>query len=179
MSEPLNNSKTTFGFISVMEIEGLGHCGGLLIVSQLGRPIEFHCSAPVVTNRAQKILYGKTYDNYLYCEQIGLSLIDKSKTKPPLLFADSIQLLGLEKLISEWIVVLENDSNQASLEESTELKSINLETRGQKLWLPQRNASQNTQSIQEMCSKFTQSLPLEEPFERIQKAIDEAQAVAR
>ena len=179
MSETLNNSKTTFGFISVMEIEGLGHCGGLLVVSQLGRPIEFHCSAPVATNRAQKILYGKTYDNYLYCEQIGLSLIDKAKSKPQLVIADSIPLLGLEKLISELIVVLENDSNRASLEESTDLESINLETRGQKLWLPRQGDSQNMQTIQEMCSKFTQSLPLEEPFERIQKAIDEAQAVAR
>ena len=74
----------------------------LLIVSHIGRPIEFHCSAPVVTNRAQKILYGRTYDNYLYCEQIGLSLIDKAKNKPPVYFADSHQLLGLERLIKEW-----------------------------------------------------------------------------
>ena len=109
-----------------MEIEGLGHCGGLLIVSHLGRPIEFHCSAPVVTNRAQKILYGKTYDHYLYCEQIGLSLIDKSKTKPPLIFADSIQLLGLENLTSELIVGVDPPGNARSkaMAPSTECLSI-------------------------------------------------------
>jgi hypothetical protein len=178
LNKPPANAQTTFGFISVREIEGLGHCGGLLIVSQIGRPIEFHCSAPVVTNRAQKILYGKTYDNYLYCEQIGLSLVDKAKTKPPLYFADSLQLIGLEKLIGEMIVVLENDSNRNSFDGPTGLTAVSLETHGRQIWCPPR-ASQNLPSIRELCGTFTRSLPLDEPFERIQKAIDEAQAVAR
>lgn len=176
MNKPPANTQTTFGFISVREIEGLGHCGGLLIVSQIGRPIEFHCSAPVVTNRAQKILYGKTYDNYLYCEQIGLSLIDKAKTKPSIFIADSVQLLGLEKLIGEMIVVLENETN--SFDETSELTAIPLETHGRQIWCPTR-ASQNLPMLRKICGSFTTSLPMDEPFERIQKAIDEAQAVAR
>jgi hypothetical protein len=178
LNKPPANAQTTFGFISVMEIEGLGHCGGLLIVSQIGRPIEFHCSAPVVTNRAQKILYGQTYDNYLYCEQIGLSLIDKAKTKPSLFVADSVQLLGLEKLIGEMIVVLENETNRNSFEAASDLTAIPLETHNRQVWSPSRT-SQDLPTVRQILRSFTTSLPLDEPFERIQKALDEAQAVAR
>lgn len=178
MNKPPANAQTTFGFISVREIEGLGHCGGLLIVSQIGRPIEFHCSAPVVTNRAQKILYGKTYDNFLYCEQIGLSLIDKAKTTPSLFVADSVQLLGLEKLIDGMIVVLEDGTNRKSIDETPGLTAVPLEMHGRQIWCPSLT-SQNLPLLRQTCGSFTKSLPLDEPFERIQKAIDEAQAVAR
>ncbi len=179
LNKPPAKTATTFGFISIREIEGLGHCGGLLIVSQIGRPIEFHCSAPIVTNRAQKILYGRTYDSFLYCEQIGLSLIDKAKNQPPIYFADSQQLLGLEKLISGLVVVMENESSHDLRNRPTELATTSsFEINGQQLWCPPRSA-ENLPAVRSLCEIFATSLPLDEPFERIQKALEEAQAVAR
>lgn len=185
MNKPITNSQTKFGFISVREIEGIGHCGGLLIVSQIGRPIEFHCSAPVAPNRAQQILYGQTYQTFLYCEQIGLALIDKAKSKPQLFIANCAPLLGLSSMIEEPVVVLGDevsanyfsDSGAAAMGSS---QPISFECNQQTLWsAPDTETNQRNLISQKLLSSFTKSLTLDEPFERIQKAIEEAQAVAK
>lgn len=184
MNKPLTNSQTTFGFISIREIEGLGHCGGLLIVSQIGRPIEFHCSAPIATNRAQKILYGKTYETFLYSEQIGLALIEKAKTKPNIYIANCGPLLALNNLIAEPVIVLGDEYNTEYLTHSTEfteqrkLNSFDMDQ--QNLWTTAgtENGSQY-EFVKSLMESFTKTLPLIEPFDRIQKAIDEAHAVAK
>lgn len=186
----LNNQQrslpNTFGFISVQEIEGLGHCGGLLIVSQIGRPLEFHCSAPVARNRAQEILYGETYDSFLFCEQIGLSLVDKAKTQPQIYIANCGELLELQQLLQTPVVVLSNDKNRDyfrstyfnSSEAGSAKRTGSIELEGQTIWHCRNNPA-DVESVREIVGSFTQTLALDEPFERIQKAIDEAQSVAR
>ena len=52
-----------------------GLFGGYLVLNLLGRPLEFHCTAPVRPNRAQEILYGPTLDPYLCGERIGQTLV--------------------------------------------------------------------------------------------------------
>jgi len=56
-----------------------GATGGLLIVCDRGRPLEFHCTEPVRTSRAQQILFGPTLRDYLCGEQIGGALLAKAK----------------------------------------------------------------------------------------------------
>ena len=41
------------GFLTVLEHEHLGLVGGYLILNTAGRPLEFHCTAPVKPNRAR------------------------------------------------------------------------------------------------------------------------------
>ena len=48
----------SLGFITVIDHVDLGCIGGYLILNLGGRPLEFHCTAPVRANRAQQILYG-------------------------------------------------------------------------------------------------------------------------
>jgi hypothetical protein len=191
--KPISPSQFTYGFISVLEIEGLGHCGGLLVVSQIGRPIEFHCSAPVSINRAQSILYGQTYQSYLYCEQIGLALIEKSKSQPQLFIADSTPLLALGELTEAPTVVLGNESIDQHFQSGASIKNrigapsiqtnqANLPSsftaNDRKLWTTAHNSSERSR-IQKLAGGFTTALPWDEPFERIRTAIEEAQAVAR
>ena len=38
---------TTFGYLSAVESAEHGFFGGYLLVSPLGRPVEFHCTAPI------------------------------------------------------------------------------------------------------------------------------------
>ena len=57
------------GFLTVIECARDGFVGGLLILNQLGRPLEFHCSVPVRPNRAQEILYGPTLCGFLCGER--------------------------------------------------------------------------------------------------------------
>ena len=46
-----------FGFLTAVDTPTHGLFGGYLVVDSLGRPLEFHCTAPVKVTRAQQILY--------------------------------------------------------------------------------------------------------------------------
>lgn len=75
-------SPDTLGFLSVVEHEQFGLVGGYLILNTAGRPLEFHCTAPVKPSRAQQILFGPTLLPYLYGEQIGQTLLAKAASEP-------------------------------------------------------------------------------------------------
>ena len=70
-------SQPALGFLTVLEHETDGLFGGYLILNLAGRPLEFHCTAPIRANRAQEILYGPTLEPYLYGEQIGQNAVGK------------------------------------------------------------------------------------------------------
>jgi hypothetical protein len=82
-----------FGFLTAVEHDDFGICGGYLVLSAAGRPVEFHCTAPVKASRAQEILYGPTLREYLY-EQIAPALLGKAKAAPTLVFTDLPRMLA-------------------------------------------------------------------------------------
>ena len=65
-----SQSTPVLAFLTVSEGEDGNFFGGLLAVNLSGRPLEFHCTAPVRANRAQKILFGSTLPAFVYGEQI-------------------------------------------------------------------------------------------------------------
>ncbi|MGD9722759.1 MAG: hypothetical protein AB7O59_15605 [Pirellulales bacterium] len=69
------------GFLTILEHELHGLVGGYLILNTSGRPLEFHCTAPLKPNRAQQILFGPTLDSYLYGEQIGQTLVARASVE--------------------------------------------------------------------------------------------------
>ena len=71
-------SQPALGFLTILEHEQHGLVGGYLVLNTVGRPLEFHCTAPLKANRAQQILFGPTLEPYLYGEQIGQTLLGKS-----------------------------------------------------------------------------------------------------
>jgi len=88
------------GFLTVCEHEAQGLFGGYLILNTAGRPLEFHCTAPVRPSRAQEILYGATLRAYLYGEQIGQALLEKAKTTPLVIFTDAEPILAVRDFTS-------------------------------------------------------------------------------
>ena len=74
--------QATLGFLTILEHEQQGFVGGYLILNTAGRPLEFHCTAPIRPNRAQQILFGPTLESYLYGEQIGQTLLAKGSVEP-------------------------------------------------------------------------------------------------
>ena len=72
---------TAVGFVTVVLHEQHGLFGGLLVLNTAGRPLEFHCTAPLKPNRAQEILFGPTLQPYLYGEQIARTLIVQVQDK--------------------------------------------------------------------------------------------------
>ncbi len=166
-----NEPVERIGFITIVDVPELGYAGGMLVVSPVGRPIEFHCTPPVRENRTQKILYGQTYRGFLFCDQIAASIVEKSKSRPQLLITDRSALLALDKITDLPVAML------CSLDQ-TENRVSGFEVGGEQVISHTENP-QLLQRVKSACLEFTKSLPLVEPFERIQLAIEEAQSVAR
>ena len=93
------SSKPAIGFLTVIEHPQHGLFGGYLVLNLAGRPLEFHCTAPIKPNRAQQILYGPTLESFLYGEQIGSTLLGHAKTSPLLVCTDREPVLSLRDLV--------------------------------------------------------------------------------
>eukprot|EP01047_Picozoa_sp_COSAG01_P004895 COSAG01_NODE_163_length_23581_cov_2153.544971_12_plen_178_part_00 len=175
MTQATTHSLQSFGFLTVVELPSLGHCGGLLVVSRIGRPIEFHCTAPVATNRAQQIMYGETYSGFLFSDQIGMALIDKARERPSVFITDCSEMLPLTELIDNPLVFAEPVDSKTEFDGSG-LKHFDLS--GQSVYCVNHRGADAT-SISQGVQEFASRLPLDEPFERIRQAIEEAHSVLR
>src|SRR3954468_5168714 len=98
--------ETTFGYLSVINSADHGYFGGYLIIGPLGRPLEFHCTAPVRPSRAQQILYGPTLEPFLLGEQIAGAMLDAAKLKPRLILTNCEAILDVRSRINSPIVLL-------------------------------------------------------------------------
>ena len=83
------------GFFTVVQRAEVGWFGGYLVLNGVGRPLEFHCTAPVRPSKAQHILYGPTLGAFLLGEQIGPALLAKSKVAADLIVTDQRDGLAL------------------------------------------------------------------------------------
>jgi hypothetical protein len=166
-----NQPVDRFGFITIIDVPELGYAGGLLIVSPTGRPIEFHCTPPVSENRTQRILYGQTYRGFLFNDQIASSLVEKSKLRPQLLVTDRVELLSLAEIVNAPVALLCGPENPVN-------RVTGVPVGDEHIVAPEDNSDLKSW-VTKACIEFTKSLPLVEPFERIQSAIEEAQSVAR
>src|SRR5437762_224285 len=97
--------ETTFGYLSVIDSAEHGYFGGYLIVGPLGRPLEFHCTAPMRPSRAQQILYGPTLEPFLLGEQIAGAMLDAAKLKPRLIIANCEATLHIRARINAPMVL--------------------------------------------------------------------------
>lgn len=170
MTETIQEKPPVFGFMGIVHVPDLGHCGGYLMVNSLGRPVEFHCTAPVTENRAEQILFGQTYSSYLYCDQIGKALLDKAKKTARLIFVNDPRLDGIKQHAAAPILLVSEKSTEASRQPQLEIEEFPLTI---------LTGQENSSLIKSLCLSLAKSIPLDEPFERITQAIDEAQAVVR
>ena len=150
MSSSATKSAPCLGFLTVVENAELGLLGGYLLLNAAGRPLEFHCTAPVKPNRTQEILYGPTLKPFLCGEQIGQTLLGKSKLNPAVICTDREAVLAVQEFVAT-PVVLVADSRQECLPNAV-----------RSFWPAQ-----------------AEHLDLLEPFVRIREALDEAQKTAR
>ncbi len=186
-------SPAALGFLTAIKHEQHGTFGGFLILDRRGRPLEFHCTAPVKPNRAQQILYGPTLDEFVFAEQIGKTLIDHAKTKSPLICTDLTELLGLRTFSEVPVALVVDATNDAA---STREEQIESEARNARINRGDVIESRTTvapfrhhhhrlavgpdhendiQMIAERLDAIGEAFDLLEPFERIREAIQEAQ----
>ena len=171
------DASITYGFLEVLSDEALGFTGGLLLVNQDGKPKEFHCTAPVTENRTQKILYGQTYMSHIYCDLIGVALVEKCSSAPEVLFVEQPELKPLANDVPAPVLMVV----PAEAEEETEVGGVSYP----EFRIDHLNVSVLTtdleqfEFVKEACDRFTTTLTFDEPFERIRQAVNEAQQVAR
>ena len=95
----------TLGFLSLTQ-DAAGVSGGYLLTNAWGRPLEFRLSSSVQPTKVQQILYGPTLADYLQCELIGKTLIEKAGGPPGLVVTDSLVGLGLAGRLNVPVVAI-------------------------------------------------------------------------
>ena len=114
--KPLESPGTeaSYGYLSAIHAPDHGYFGGYLIISLLGRPLEFHCTAPVRPSRAQQILYGPTLDAYLLGDQISVTLLEAAKLTPGLILTDQDVALGIRPRIGVPVVLVMGEGHRST-----------------------------------------------------------------
>ena len=173
MSSNDSKSQISLGFLTVVDSGDTGCVGGYLILNMGGRPLEFHCTAPVRANRAQQILYGESLAPFVYGELIARALIDKAAIKPSVVFADQIETASVQGVTQLPVVLLDS---------STESRHSDLRHYFQvgrfQLGLATQFEAQS-ETLARYVRRFGETIDLDEPFGRIRDAIQEAQRGAR
>lgn len=95
MQQP-GEGRGAIGFLTTVASASHGVFGGFLLVDEVGRPLEFHCTAPVRVSRAQEILYGPTLHGELHGRRIGGSLVNAAGIKPRLVLVESQQMMQVQ-----------------------------------------------------------------------------------
>ncbi|MBM3998176.1 MAG: hypothetical protein FJ297_01315 [Planctomycetes bacterium] len=197
----------TVGFVTVVAGGDATWIGGYLVLNTLGRPIEFHCTAPVRASRAQEILYGPTLQPFLFGEQIAQALVRKSSAKPLFVCTDLDPVLAVRGTLDTpvaRIVVSDPGSNSVGEDRSragpgltasrTSFGGESQESDGRsprracavptpfelgarRLEVANRFESDGPRIV-ELWRAHANELDLAEPFERIREAIGEARKAA-
>lgn len=164
-----------YGFLSVSGGIEQGLLGGLLILNEQGRPLEFHCTAPVKANRAQQILYGPTLAPFLYGEQIGTALAAKAKQPVRMFFVSQPETLAMRPTVEAPVALVLPREETLRAELRTHRFEI-LAAAGHDLGIHFAEPD-DARRITAACEPLT-DFDLLEPFERIEEAIAEAQKAA-
>ncbi|MEM8864593.1 MAG: hypothetical protein AAGF31_03500 [Planctomycetota bacterium] len=173
----MNGSDTTeptFGYLDILEDAALGTTGGYLIVSATGRPLEFHCTAPVAPSRAQQILFGPTLRPHLLGEQIGATLVERAQISPSVILAVDADFVGVSDRQTPLLLVA-GDQEAGDQDAPPRGDWKRLTECDQSVWHAQHDA----QPIAEWLSLLSVSIDIAEPFERIREAIREAQRLGQ
>src|SRR4051794_10676188 len=173
MSRPTASSEKSFGYLTAVETAEFGYFGGYLVISQLGRPLEFHCTAPIQPSRAQRILYGPTLASYLLGEQICGALSGVAKLTPELILTDcEVALHARNRFAVPMALVTAIERAELVGQQVAGVFMIGLN----QFRLPDGYEGEQ-HSIEEAVTLLAQRVELTEPFGRIREAIDEAQRI--
>jgi hypothetical protein len=177
-------SVACLGFLTVVPHSELGLLGGYLLLNAAGRPLEFHCTAPVKASRAQEILYGTTLLPFLYGEQIGQTLLTRSKLTPLVVCTDSEPVLAARDFTHAPMVwVRPNAECRMQIAETnpnSEFCILNSEfALARNLVATAPHYSSDIAAIRQAWPGQADTLDLLEPFARIREALEEAQKSVR
>ena len=174
MSDGKKESAPIFGFLSVVDLDENSFCGGLLLLDRIGRPLEFHCTLPVTPNKAQEILYGRTLQSFVFCDQIGSALLAKTQRDLTALLVKPAELLDIQpSLPCPVLHPISTDEQEASHSYNQEAQMFQVE--GVSFL---STSVLETQELVQRMEQFVHLPYIGEPFERIQEALAQAKVAA-
>jgi hypothetical protein len=178
-----SKSLLALGFISVRHHAEYGYFGGYLIVNQLARPLEFHCTLPVKPSRAQSLLYGQTLDDFICGEQIAKALVAKAKLKPALLLTNCEAVLAFEHVSDEPMLYVSCEEDADDVPHLRKPMSSSVQLSDMKVGGSHfriTNTSRATEKLTEdIASRLAPNFDLHEPFQRIAEALLEAHPIVK
>ena len=164
-----------YGFLTAVESGTHGIFGGYLLLDPLGRPLEFHCTAPVKVSRAQQILFGSTLQSHLHGQQIGGTLLAEGTVTPDVVLTDFEPMLHVRSHTKLPVAFVRDAAASAS----AAVVGSTLGTRsfmiGNTSVSPHVTDASREDDLRERLMELAAAVDLCEPFERIRAAIDEAQ----
>ena len=192
------NLLSALGFLSFVDRPPHGVLGGFLVVSPRGRPLEFHCSAPIRPNRAQEILYGPTLRPFLLGELVGRTLVQHAALSVDAVLIDSLEALDLlREAVDVPVAAVDMAAiDMAALDIGKETVRVSVSGSiipdapnvrnaspdqvkiGPFLLTTARGFLQDAGELRNLLVPLVDDLDLCEPFERIRAALDEAQRMS-
>lgn len=168
-----------FGFLTAVEDTQHGFFGGYLVVSERGRPLEFHCSTPVLASQAQQILYGVALRPYLLGELIGETLVAKAQLPVQAVLTDLEEMQSLALLRTEAVAWLRpNETNLVLPTPPNDDQHLAPDlTLGDYRLSGGTTCHWQADWLRDTLVPLAAHVDLAEPFERIREAIREAQRV--
>lgn len=159
---------TGLGFLRVLELDGGGFVGGMLVTNHLGRPLEFQCTTPLKPNRTQVILYGPTLAPFIYSELIGKTLFARLDIKPQLIVIDQDPLLDLRLHVQVAVAqLLDEQAKGSSLADETRLQV------GKQHLRFHADVPEDRDEAARHLSALPGDADLREPLERVSEALKE------
>lgn len=177
------------GFFTVVRSEQHGLFGGYLLLNRSGRPLEFHCTAPVKPNRAQEILYGPTLESYLFGEAIGATLLARGSTPVDFVCVELPAALALREFSPSPIALVVAPEADAAVAGAESLPLFRVDAAHERglhrfrlgahdVAVPRRYAADEPM-LTTYYREVAETFDLQEPFVRIRGAIEEAQRGGR
>ena len=158
----------TYGFLTTVDSGSHGVFGGYLLVDVLGRPLEFHCTAPVKVSRAQQILYGASLPAHLHGQQIGAALLAEGSVAPAVVLTDHGAMLAVRPHTSLPVALVRRRGE-------ADEPPAGAFAMGEACVSPHSSDAGDADALRQRLEHLGSAVDLTEPFERIRAAIEEAQ----
>ncbi len=152
------------GYLLVEKIENK-HIGGILVINDLGIPVEFKYSEPITPTKLQEIIYGNSLEYFLHVEIIAKGLVQKLENRPELILVNDPNLIFDKNIVMLTIlpqIVPEKKENNEAI--------INVNNSSIRITF-QENSKIDENIIQKIADTATK-IDIIEPFDRIERALE-------
>lgn len=170
---PLPTVSDTLAYYTVTQSDRTGWTGGLLVLNNTGRPLEFQCTLPIRPSRAHEILYGPTLREHLIGEVIAPVLLKKCRTPLSMICCDQPEAFR----VREWLQVPVALAVEAAEEEEGPI-TLDMLMGAETVAFAKGHVCverDRRELVQQLADRFQDFPDLIEPFDRIREAIREAQ----